>query len=144
MNAVSKECEKVKKEIEALKTKKERTDIALDYINQELQYVFYNKRKVMLEPGEGCYKLKINGKAVKPKKLSVGERNVLGLCYFFAKLFGGKTETIKYSTEYLIVIDDPISSFDYGNRVGVMSLLRFQFGNILNGNANSRNIGVIP
>lgn len=138
LNAVSKECEKVKKEIEALKTKKERTDIALDYINQELQYVFYNKRKVMLEPGEGCYKLKINGKAVKPKKLSVGERNVLGLCYFFAKLFGGKTETIKYSTEYLIVIDDPISSFDYGNRVGVMSLLRFQFGNILNGNANSR------
>ena len=110
----------------------------LDYINQELQYVFYNKRKVMLEPGEGCYKLKINGKAVKPKKLSVGERNVLGLCYFFAKLFGGKTETIKYSTEYLIVIDDPISSFDYGNRVGVMSLLRFQFGNILKGNANSR------
>ena len=138
LNAVSKEYEKVKKEIEALKTKKERTDIALDYINQELQYVFYNKRKVMLEPGEGCYKLKINGKAVKPKKLSVGERNVLGLCYFFAKLFGGKTETIKYSTEYLIVIDDPISSFDYGNRVGVMSLLRFQFGNILKGNANSR------
>lgn len=138
LSAVSRECEKVKKEIEALKAKKERTDIALDYINQELQYVFYNKRKVMLEPGEGCYKLKINGKAVKPKKLSVGERNVLGLCYFFAKLFGGKTETTKYSTEYLIVIDDPISSFDYGNRVGVMSLLRFQFGNILEGNANSR------
>lgn len=138
LNVVSKECEKVKKEIEALKTKKERTDIALDYINQELQYVFYNKRKVVLEPGEGCYKLKINSKAVRPKKLSVGERNVLGLCYFFAKLFGGKTETIKYSTEYLIVIDDPISSFDYGNRVGVMSLLRFQFGNILKGNVNSR------
>lgn len=36
------------------------------------------------------------------------------------------------------MIDDPVSSFDYGNRVGVMSLLRFQFGNILKGNANSR------
>lgn len=63
--------------------------------------------------------LKINGKSVKPKKISVGERNVLGLCYFFAKLFGGKTEATKYSSEYLIVIDDPVSSFDYGNRVGV-------------------------
>lgn len=31
-----------------------------------------------------------------------------------------------------------MSSFDYGNRVGVMSLLRFQFGNILKGNTNSR------
>lgn len=130
--------ESIQSEIRCLKAQKERTDIALDYINHELQYVFYSKRKVTLEPGEGCYKLKINGKAVKPKKISVGERNVLGLCYFFAKLFGGKTEATKYSSEYLIVIDDPVSSFDYGNRVGVMSLLRFQFGNILKGNVNSR------
>lgn len=133
-----KEQETILLEIKSLISQKERTDIALDYINQELQYVFFSKRKVMLEPGNGCYKLRINGKAVKPKKISVGERNVLGLCYFFAKLFGGKTEISKYTSEYLIVIDDPVSSFDYGNRVGVMSLLRFQFGNILKGNSNSR------
>lgn len=136
--AKNKECEKVQSEIKALKAQKERTDIALSYINQELQYVFYSKRKVKLEPGDGCYLLKINGRAVKPKKISVGERNVLGLCYFFAKLFAGKTEAAKYASEYLIVIDDPVSSFDYGNRVGVMSLLRYQFGNILKGNVNSR------
>jgi energy-coupling factor transporter ATP-binding protein EcfA2 len=133
-----KECEAIKGEIRALQQKKENTDIALDYINKELQYVFYSKRKLKLEPGEGCYKLKINGRNVTPKKISVGERNVLGLCYFFAKLFGGKTETNKYASELLLVIDDPVSSFDYGNRVGVMSLLRFQFGNVLNGNTNSR------
>lgn len=138
LDSKNKECEKILMEIESLKAQKERTDIALDYINHELQYVFYSKQKVTLESGEGCYKLKINGKAVKPKKISVGERNVLGLCYFFAKLFGGKTEATKYTSEYLIVIDDPVSSFDYGNRVGVMSLLRFQFGNILKGNVNSR------
>lgn len=133
-----KEQEEIQLEIKTLKAKKERTDIALSYINQELQYVFYSKNKVKLEPGNGCYKLRINGKAVKPKKISVGERNVLGLCYFFAKLFGGKTETAKYSSEYLIVIDDPVSSFDHGNRIGVMSLLRFQIRNILKGNVNSR------
>ena len=133
-----KERDKIQNEIKVLKAQKERTDIALDYINQELQYVFYSKRKISLEPGEGCYKLRINGRPVKPKKISVGERNVLGLCYFFAKLFGGKTEFAKYSSEYLIVLDDPVSSFDYGNRVGVMTLLRFQFGNILKGNINSR------
>ncbi len=133
-----KECETIKGEIKALQQKKENTDIALDYINKELQYVFYSKRKLKLEPGDGCYKLKINGRNVTPKKISVGERNVLGLCYFFAKLFGGKTETNKYASELLLVIDDPVSSFDYGNRVGVMSLLRFQFGNVLNGNTNSR------
>lgn len=132
------ECETIMREIKALQQKKENTDIALDYINKELQYVFYSKRKLKLEPGDGCYKLKINGRNVTPKKISVGERNVLGLCYFFAKLFGGKTETNKYASELLLVIDDPVSSFDYGNRVGVMSLLRFQFGNVLNGNTNSR------
>lgn len=115
--------------IKELKMQKERTDIALEYINKELQYVFYSNRKVKLTPGEGCYKLTVNGKEVKPKKISVGERNVLGLCYFFAMLFSGKRNEDKYTSEYLIVIDDPISSFDYGNRLGVMSLLRYQFSN---------------
>ena len=124
--------------IKELKMQKERTDIALEYINKELQYVFYSNRKVKLTPGEGCYKLTVNGKEVKPKKISVGERNVLGLCYFFAMLFSGKRNEDKYTSEYLIVIDDPISSFDYGNRLGVMSLLRYQFSNIKRGNANSR------
>ena len=63
---------------------------------------------------------------------------MLGLCYFFAKMFQNKTESNKYASEYLVVIDDPVSSFDYGNRLGVMSLLRYQFGHILNGNVNSR------
>lgn len=132
------DCKILQEQIKELQSQKECTEIALSYINQELQYVFYSNRKVKLEAGDGCYKLKINGKSVKPKKISVGERNVLGLCYFFAKLFGGKTTSNKYATEYLIVIDDPVSSFDYGNRIGVMSLLRHQFGNIIKGNTGSR------
>lgn len=130
--------EKIEADVKDLKMKKERTDIALEYINKELQYVFYSNRKIQLVAGEGCYKLMVNGKKVKPKKISVGERNVLGLCYFFAMLFSGKKDEDKYASEYLIVIDDPISSFDLGNRLGVMSLLRFQFSNITKGNANSR------
>lgn len=131
-------CQSLEAKIKQLVQQKERTDIALDYINKELQYVFYSNKKVKLEPGDGCYKLKVNGRNVRPSKISVGERNVLGLCYFFAKLYSGKTESGMYNSENLIVIDDPVSSFDYGNRVGVMSLLRYQFGHILKGNANSR------
>ena len=130
--------EKKKKTIRNLQQQKERTDIALDYINQELQYVFYNKRKIRLEQGKGCYLLKVNGRSVEPDKISVGERNVLGLCYYFAMFYKGKKDAKNYSSEYLAVIDDPVSSFDYGNRVGVMSLLRDQFDKILKGNANSR------
>jgi wobble nucleotide-excising tRNase len=130
--------EKKKKTIRNLQQQKERTDIALDYINQELQYVFYGDKKMELEQGKGCYILKVNGMSVKPNKISVGERNALALCYFFASLDAGKRETEKYKTESLVVIDDPVSSFDHGNRVGVMSLLRYQFYKIVDGNANSR------
>ena len=38
----------------------------------------------------------------------------------------------------LLVIDDPVSSFDYGNRLGIMLLLRYQYANIPKGNPNSR------
>ena len=133
LQKLKEEKDKIEANIKELKMKKERTDIALDYINKELQYVFYSNRKIQLVEGESCYKLMVKGKKVKPKKISVGERNVLGLCYFFAMLFSGKKDEDKYTSEYLIVIDDPISSFDYGNRLGVMSLLRYQFGNITKG-----------
>lgn len=129
---------KLEDEIKNLKAQIEQTDIALNYINEQLQYVFYSEKKAKLVAGDGCYKLKIRGKDVPPKKISVGERNVLGLCYFFAKLFINKKKEDEYKDEILIVIDDPISSFDYGNRLGVMSLLRYQFSKIQKGNSNSR------
>lgn len=138
LDSITEEQIRLEKEIEELKTQKERTDIALDYINQQLQYVFFSENKVTLIPGAGCYKLLVNGKPVKPKSISIGERNVLGLCYFFARLFNGKKDEDKYTSEYLIVIDDPVSSFDFGNRLGVMSLLRYQFNAIRKGNNNSR------
>ena len=125
---------KIEGEIKDLKAQIERTDIALNYINEQLQYVFYSEKKAKLVAGDGCYKLKIRGRDVPPKKISVGERNVLGLCYFFAKLFSNKKKEDRYKEEVLLIIDDPISSFDYGNRLGVMSLLRYQFNNIKNGN----------
>ena len=131
-------CDKIRRDIKTLKAQVECVDIALDYINDGLKYVFYSNLKVKLIAGEGCYKLKINGRHVPPKKISVGERNVLGLCYFFAKLFSNKKKDDRYKDEMLIIIDDPVSSFDYGNRLGVMSLLRHQFSNIKHGNSNSR------
>lgn len=129
---------RIESDIKDLKAQIERTDIALNYINEQLQYVFYSDKKAKLVAGDGCYKLKIRGRDVPPKKISVGERNVLGLCYFFAKLFSNKKKEDRYKEEVLLIIDDPISSFDYGNRLGVMSLLRYQFNNIKNGNSNSR------
>ena len=138
--AQEKEKEKIEAKINDLTAQKERTDIALDYINDELNYVFYSNKKLQLVASENNkkYKLLVNDKQVTPDKISVGERNVLALCYFFASIYSNKEAGKRYNSEYLIVIDDPVSSFDYGNRLGVMTLLRYQFDCILNGNANSR------
>lgn len=140
LEAKTKEKEKLEGEINKLTAQKERTDIALDYINKELNYVFYSNKRLQLAPSDNNkkYKLMVNGKPVTPNKISVGERNVLALSYFFATLYSDKEEKNRYNSESLIVIDDPVSSFDYGNRLGVMTLLRYQFDCILNGNKNSR------
>ena len=47
--------EKIDCEIKDLKSRIERTDIALDYINDELKYVFYSNTKAQLVAGNGCY-----------------------------------------------------------------------------------------
>ena len=77
---------------------------------------------------------------VSPQQISVGERNILGLCYFFAKIMEKRDENSVYGDENLLIIDDPISSYDFENRVGILSFLKFELAQILNGNKYSRAI----
>lgn len=76
-------------------------------INKSLRYVLY------------AY-----GQAVKPNNVSVGERNIIALCYFFAELIMNQEAKEGYSKKLILVIDDPVSSFDFENKVGIMSLLK--------------------
>ena len=52
----------------------------------------------------------------------MGERNALALCYFFTEIAEEMDEKSIYTDEMLLVIDDPISSFDIENRVGITSI----------------------
>lgn len=128
----------VKNELLVLQQSLEQTHLALDFINECLAYIYFSKSRLVLEEGERCYRLKSNGVEVKPGHVSIGERNVIALCYFFAHLFDHIKKEDQYKQEILLVIDDPISSFDVENRMGVMSFLRWQFGKIYNGNVNSK------
>lgn len=121
-----------------LEQEKKQVKIALNFINQALRFIFYDKNRLVLVEGEGCYRLKSKGYDVKPKDVSLGERNIIGLCYFFASLFEGKNEDSKYTDEILAVIDDPVSSFDFENRIGVISFLKWQLAKIYKGNTHSK------
>ena len=77
---------------------------------------------------------------VLPKNVSVGERNIIGLCYFFTSIMAGKNKDTAYNDEYLIIIDDPISSYDFENRIGILSFLKHKLSQFLDGNINSKAI----
>lgn len=135
---VEKQIEHYRSAILGLEQEKKQVRIALNFINQALHFIFYDKNRLVLVEGEGCYRLKSKGYEVKPKDVSLGERNIIGLCYFFASLFEGKNEDTQYTDEILAVIDDPISSFDFENRIGVISFLKWQLAKMHNGNSHSK------
>lgn len=135
---VEKQIENYRSAILSLEQEKKQVKIALNFINQALHFIFYDKNRLVLVEGEGCYRLKSKGYEVKPKDVSLGERNIIGLCYFFASLFEGKNEDTKYTDEILAVIDDPVSSFDFENRIGVISFLKWQLAKMHKGNSHSK------
>lgn len=84
------------------------------------------------------YHLTVEGKDVFPDKISCGERNALALCYFFSEI-AKETELQKlYYDEMLVVVDDPVSSFDIENRVGILSFLRYKLNQMLSSCATTK------
>lgn len=126
-----------------LEAQKEQIEIAVEKINKGLSYIFFSSDRLTIEvdndsEGRQIYKLKSRGDSVTPGEISVGERNAIALCYFFSNVMQGKEEGKIFEEEYLFVIDDPVSSFDIENRVGILSYLRFQLNNFYKGNLNSK------
>ena len=132
----------ISSKISELNAQRIQINIAQDKINEHLKYIFFKEGRLELgEPNEhGQYVLKSNGNRVKAKDVSTGERNAIALSYFFTEIFSGENKEEFYTKPKFIVIDDPISSFDFENRVGIMSFLNYQIHKIMTGCNNSRMI----
>ncbi|WP_312942981.1 AAA family ATPase [Oscillibacter sp.] len=108
--------------------------IAADEINESLKYIFFSDKRLTIELGnDQLYHLKSNGVTVNPSNVSCGERNAIALCYYFAEIAKDMDAKAKYTDELLLVIDDPISSFDVENRIGILSFLRWKLEQVLDG-----------
>ena len=141
LNSLSKsqsELDKKKKVLENYKDKKRDAKIALKEINNGLNYIFFSKGRLSIEMSGDQYYLKSRNQSVSPSKISVGERNAIALCYFFSEIMREKNENEVYTGQYLLVIDDPVSSFDMENRVGILSYLRYQINLFLSGNNETK------
>lgn len=135
---VENEIKDINQEIDKLESKRSNLKIAIDVINKRLSYIFFDSERIKLIPSKDNYLLKVRGKSVTPEKISCGERNALALCYFFVSLFENLDERDMYSEEVLVIIDDPISSFDFDNKIGILSYLKYEISNIIRGNQSSR------
>ena len=131
---ISKEQEKIR-----LDSLRQNFQIAADKINQSLEYIFFSRERLSLELGaDQLYYLKVNGHSVVPSKVSCGERNALALSYFFTEISRNMDAAAIYSDEVLLIIDDPVSSFDMENRVGILSFLRWKLEQVLEACATTK------
>ena len=139
--ALKKSNEKIinlKDELNVLKSRKKNIKIAVNLINKSLRYVFFSKDRLKIKVEDDKYVLYAYGKAVKPNNVSVGERNIIALCYFFTELIMNQEAKEGYSKKLILVIDDPVSSFDFENKVGIMSLLKAKVADIIKTNPESQ------
>ena len=134
-----KEQEKI---VESLNSQIDQVDDAREQINHYLGIIFGNDKLRLVPAGKEKYKLQVKMDDsfvnIPPKAISSGERNALALAYFFACVLEKKDKNYDYSDPTLLVIDDPVSSFDAENKAGVLSLLSFQFKKVLKGNPQSK------
>ena len=126
------------KAVQALEAQRSSVTVAIDVMNNYMKYIFFEEDRLRIEYDDGVYRLLSHGQKVKPREVSVGERNIIGLCYFFTSILKGKEERDAYNDEYLIIVDDPISSYDMENRIGILSFLKYELSAFLEGNTETR------
>ncbi len=138
LRVLKEELEKRNRLLQGFKDQKRDAKIALKQINRDLSYIFFAKDRLSIEMDGEQYLLKSRKKAVSPNKISVGERNAIALCYFFSEIMREQKEEDIYTNQYCFVIDDPVSSFDMENRVGIMSFLKHQLNKFVLGNVKTK------
>lgn len=103
-------------------------DKYLTHINHYLQVFNPNLKLNQLTQinSKAIYNLEISGYSFKNDKeyslkysLSEGDKNALSLSFFFAKL-----ELLDNLSEYIVVIDDPIASFDYARKTSTINIIK--------------------
>lgn len=104
--------------------------IAMDKINEALRLVFLSPDRMQLEASqndEDAYAICVRGDRVPLRNLSTGEKNAIAIAYFFSMPYEGKPEHPTFNESMLFVLDDPITSLDRSNEIGIFSLIEKEF-----------------
>jgi len=123
--------------IDMLRMKSRNPEYCLELINRELAFIFCStdKMQLELEPTNESkeirgYRILVDGRAVSKKELSTGEQNILALIYFFKTLNRNKEIGAVDIDPLFVVLDDPVSSLDENNIVGLLSYIKCEIDEI--------------
>lgn len=133
-NSLKDKIDSCENQINELNAKKSNIKDAGSEINKSLSFIFLDNNRLRLRLVNNHYVVYSNNKKVPLEKLSTGERNVIALCYFFCSIGEGQNRNDRYKDDYLVFIDDPISSFDHDNKIGIYSFLREKIAKFENSN----------
>ena len=118
---------KFQNDIKDLESQKSDYGDFMNFLNEVLESIGINIRLDHCKDNEKLYYLRHSNKEdgdLTVKDISEGERNILALLFFYFELYEDKLQEKPKDEIKLILIDDPISSLDEGNRIYVLELVR--------------------
>lgn len=109
--------EETEQEISALEQEVRNSQIPADAINKDIEFIM-GRAELVFKNSEFGYQIKRKGKLA--ENLSKGEENAIALIYFFNTLMDVDSDP----KNTIIVLDDPISSFDSNFYYNAISYIR--------------------
>ena len=118
---------KLQNDIKDLESQKSDYGDFMNFLNEVLESLGINIRLDHCKGDEKLYYLKHSNKEdgdLTVKDVSEGERNILALLFFYFEFYKDNLQQNSKDEIKLILLDDPISSLDEGNRIYVLELVR--------------------
>lgn len=125
------ELNNIQEKLNEAKDELRRTNIQMDHLNSALSLIFLSPNRLSLKgTANGEYGIYVRGKRVSLSNLSAGEKNAIALSYFFSMPYENRSEEYFSKNDSLFVLDDPVSSLDRNNEIGIYSLIEHEISEI--------------
>lgn len=125
------ELNNIQEKLNEAKDELRRTNIQMDHLNSALSLIFLSPNRLSLKgTANGEYGIYVRGKRVSLSNLSTGEKNAIALSYFFSMPYENRSKEYFSKNDSLFVLDDPVSSLDRNNEIGIYSLIEHEISEI--------------
>lgn len=115
-------------DIKGLESQKSDYGDFMSFLNEVLESIGINIRLDHCKDDEKSYYLRHSNEEdgdLTVNDISEGERNILALLFFYFELYRDKLQEKPKEEIKLILLDDPISSLDEGNRIYVLEIVKY-------------------